>query len=117
MDDKLLLKIALITSIMGIVILYFISSTANIPETKISKINELEESQTVKVTGKIKSISKTEKVTFIELTQEETVKIIVFNDRNLSLEKDENIEITGRITINNNNKENEIIADKIIIAR
>ena len=95
--------------------LYFVSSITDIENSSIGKLNQLDDSQSVKVEGKITKIIKKDKVTYLELLQEETVKIIVFNDRNLSLKNNELVEITGKISENNN--ENEIIADKIILLR
>ena len=115
MDDNTLIKLALIIGVFGIIMLYFVSSITDIENSSIGKLNQLDDSQSVKVEGKITKIIKKDKVTYLELLQEETVKIIVFNDRNLSLKNNELVEITGKISENNN--ENEIIADKIILLR
>lgn len=111
MKEKTLLRIALISGIIGIVILFIISDNIEINEKNIDKINKANVEEDVKLTGTISKITQLEKVAFIELEQPATMTIILFKDKNLSLYKGDNVEIIGEI--DEYGGELEVIAQRI----
>ncbi len=113
MKEKTLLRIALISGIIGIVILFLISDNLEINEKNIDKINKANVEEDVKLIGTISKITQLEKVAFIELKQPATMTVIVFKDKNknLTLDKGDNVEIIGEIE--EYNGELEVIAQRI----
>ncbi len=111
MKEKNILKIALISGIIGIIILFIISDNLEINETNIDKINKANIEEDVKLKGIISKITQLDKVAFIELEQPAKMTIIVFKDENLSLYKGDNIEVIGEI--DEYEGELEVIAQRI----
>ena len=68
MDEKTLLKIGLIITIVGVLILYFISGQIEIKEKTISKITAENVGEDVKIRGVVKRITDLEKVMIIEIS-------------------------------------------------
>ena len=113
MKEKTLLKLSLIFSVLGIIILLLISSNLKIDTKSIEKIEQEEIGNTIKVIGKIERITDMEKVMFITLAQQktETVSVILFKDANITIPEGSYVEITG--TLDDYEGKKEIIADKI----
>lgn len=112
MKEKTLLKISLIASLVGILILLFISSRLEVNEKTISNIDETDIGSSLKIDGVITNIRKTNKVTFIDIAQLEEMKVVVFNDE-IELNRGDYVEITGKIE--EYKGLTELIADKIIL--
>ncbi len=112
MDEPFLLKIALCVSVIGIVILYFISSQIEINDTTIEKITSGKSEEMVSVTGIIKEIKSTGQVTFITLSQEQEVEVVVFSG-NTTLFPGDAIKVIGKTKEYKGKK--EILADSIKI--
>jgi DNA/RNA endonuclease YhcR with UshA esterase domain len=96
MNEKTLLKLALVAGVIGLLILFIIAELKDIPEKLLSEITKENLDSVVKITGTITRIASKEKVTFIELTKPETVQVILFD--NVTLAKGDNVEIIGKIT-------------------
>lgn len=113
MKEKTLLKIALISGIIGLVILFLVSDNLEIKEKDIDKINKANVEEDVKLIGTISKMTQLEKVAFIELQQPATMTVIVFKakNKNLSLYEGDNIEIIGEI--DEYEGELEVIAQRI----
>lgn len=113
MKEKTLLKIALICSLVGIIILFIVSDNLVIQEIDISKLNEVELETTVKIIGRIEKVSDTDKLMFLTIGQEkvETVSVLLFKDSDISLKQGDYVEITG--TIEDYEGEREVIANKV----
>ena len=112
MNEKSLLKLALIISLVGLVLLFVISKNIEINDTTIEKITNEEIEGDVVIKGIVKEITERSGTTFIIITQQSEIEVIVFsNDVNLS--KGDNVEIIGSVSEYQNQK--EIIADKIEI--
>jgi len=113
MQEKTLLKIALIFSLVGIILLFIFSNNVSIKEINIGKINEEDLDTTVKIIGRIEKVSDTEKVIFLTIGQEkiETIPVLLFKDSNISFAPGDYVEITG--TLEDYEGEKEVIANKI----
>ena len=115
MKETTLLKIALICSLIGLLALYFISTKIEVSDYKPNKLSG-NVGDDVKLNGVITKISDKGNVVFIEVSQQDTVDVVLFTkDRNLKLNKGDNIEILGKIQ--EYNGKNEIIAQKVRIIK
>lgn len=97
MQEKTLLKIALICSVTGIILLFLISEIIEIPEKAIKEITEKDKENNVWVKGIVNRITEKEKVAYIEIIQPEEISVVLFKENeNLNLKKGEYVEITGK---------------------
>ena len=98
MKDETLLKISFCCSLLGILIILFITENLEIPESNIANITKEDLDKTVSVSGKIGYITETPGLLIINL-QDKTGNItaIVFKEENITLEKNQIITIEGRV--------------------
>ena len=115
MKETTLLKIALICSLVGLVALYFISGRIELKDYKSDFLNNKNVGDSVKLSGKITKITNGNNVVFIELSQQVPVSVVVFTEKDINLNENDFVEITGKVQ-EYNGKE-EIIADKIKIIK
>ena len=99
MHDKTLLKIAITFSIIGLIVLFFISDKIEVDEITIDKLDEMEIGKTVKIKGYVENVNNLEKVAFLKIAQEktETVSIVLFKEENISLEQGDYVEVVGEV--------------------
>ena len=115
MKETTLLKIALICSLAGLIILYFISTKIEINDYKPSILNR-NVGDDVKLRGTISKINDKGNVVFIDVIQQSPVSIVVFNNDNaLKLKNNDSVEVIGKVQ--EYNGKNEIIAQKIRLVR
>ena len=114
MKETTLLKIALICSLLGLVLLYFISAKIDIKYYKPSKLSE-NVGDDVKLTGTITKISQNENVAFIEIDYSSPVTIVAFGSDELKLKNNDVVEVIGKVQ--EYKGKNEIIAQKIRVIR
>ena len=114
MKETTLLKIALICSLVGLLVLYFISTKIDVKEYKTNKLNE-NIGEDVKLVGTIKKISQSENVAFIEVDYSNPVTIVAFGNNDLKLKNNDTIEVIGEVQ--EYKGKNEIIAQKIRVVR
>jgi len=91
MHEKTLLKISLISGIIGVIALFLISQTAKIPEGGL-----LEDEGLYTVKGEIKRITELDEVTFVTIDREDDLTVIMFKDYPVDLHKGEFIEVIGK---------------------
>lgn len=115
-DDKLL-KIALVTSLIGIIGLILFTPTIEVKEISIKDINRGMIDEEVKITGVITDIAQSSSKTSYFLTVndgEAQIQLIIFENqvaelesRNLDIEdfKNRKVEVVGTITEFNSNME------------
>lgn len=87
-----MLKIALICSIAGIVLLFFISNSIKLEEREISTLKPDED---VLVKGRIEKIFEKEDFMIITLSREETVDVVLFNADLVDLQQGYIVEVKG----------------------
>ena len=97
--EKNLLKVALICSLIGILILFITSQNISVQEKTISKITFEDAGNKVKIKGSVEKIINTEKVTIINVVQPQDLDVILFKEANetLDIQKDDFIEVIGKI--------------------
>jgi aspartyl/asparaginyl-tRNA synthetase len=113
MNDRTLLKVAVFGSVIGIVILFFLSASFDVNDVMISEIDEIPEGKEVKVTGMVMSISDQENVMFVDIAEEkiEDVTIVLFKNSNVVLEKGNIVTITG--SVDSYKGERQIIGNRV----
>ena len=114
LQEKILLKISLIISIIGIFILYIISSKMSLNTIKISEINEDLIDKEVKIKGTIKQYFDNPSVVILKVEDNSgAIKVAVFKNKDTVFKTKTNVEITG--TVKKYKYELEIIAKTIRI--
>lgn len=115
MEEKTLLKIAFIFSIVGVVALFLVSENIAPQEIKISEISCADSGKDVKIHGRIAGVDEKEDIVVISVAQEKIIKVVAFKDGKLNLQKGQVIEVEGEVR---NYKGNlEIVADKMKVER
>ena len=111
MKEKTLLKIALIISILGLLLLVILSQLIKIGESPIAKITKEKLEEDVKLTGKIIKISETNNTIFLQIQSQDRIAVIVFKDETIDLRQNDIVEIEGTVEDYQGNL--EIIANKV----
>lgn len=113
MDEKILIKTAIVVMIIGLSILYFYSEEISLEPVESIDTIELEEE--VSLRGKVSSVSDYDTVIFIELNAEieEVTDVILFKDEDIYLSEGDYVEIEG--TVEEYEGEREIIANSITL--
>ena len=115
MKETTLLKIALLCSLAGLVLLYFISIKIEVKNYKPNILNK-NVGDDVKFEGTVTKITDRGNVVFINVNQQSPVIVVLFTDENnLKLNNGDNVEIIGKVQ--EYNGKNEIIAQKIRVVR
>lgn len=114
MQEKTLLKIALVTSLVGILILLIILDKIDVSSSNINAINKTLSEKQVKIKGEITRITETPGLYIINVKDNTgNIDVIVFKEEKLELEKGAIIQVEGQITEYQGKM--EIIAKKVII--
>ena len=115
MKETTLLKVALICSLDGLVILYFISAKIEIKDYKPNILNR-NVGDDVNLKGIVTKINDKGNVVFVDVNQQNSVSVVLFTDNNnLNLKNGDNVEVIGKVQ--EYNGKNEIIAQKIRVIR
>ena len=117
MQEKTLLKLALITSLLGILALYLISDNIDLEESNIERITLDNKDEFVKVIGKVSRVVDTEKVTILDIMQPNEITVVLFktDDRKTIIQEGDQVEIIGKVDEYEGSL--EIIAHKARIIR
>jgi DNA/RNA endonuclease YhcR with UshA esterase domain len=111
MKEKTLLKTALVVSLVGVLVLFFISKFVEVEERYIGDITIEDLDKNVKVIGTVSKVIDTEKVMIMDVSQPQNLKVVVFKDKDISLKKGDYIEVLGKVE--EYEGELEIIGDRI----
>jgi uncharacterized protein YdeI (BOF family) len=111
MNESLMLKVALATAVLGLAVLMLIVKFSGLKEMSISEAKQLDEDQTVKITGTVERFTSKEGFSIIDVKKQESVSVVVFESINLS--KGQRVEITGKTQ--EYQGKSEIVADKIVV--
>lgn len=94
MKESTLLKIALLVSLVGIIILFSISENITIDEKTINQLDRTDEE--VLLRGIVTRVTELETVSFIEITQENKITVVLFKDYPIDLKEGEVVEVIGK---------------------
>ena len=117
MKETTLLRIALICSLVGLVILYFVSDNIEINERNIEKITMADKDEMVKVSGIITGVINSEKVTILKIMKPEEIMVVMFKSENQTMpfKQGNEVEIIGKV--DEYEGKMEIIASKVRIIK
>ncbi len=110
MQESALLKLSVVSSIIGLVILFSISSLTEIEYSDINELTLNNLDDTIKVQGLITKVTPKEKITLLEIAQHNKMPIVIF-DTNITINPGDEVEILG--TVEEYNGKIELIADRI----
>ena len=113
MKESMLLKIALTTSLVGLILLYIFSGRIEIDESSIAKIDRTDIGDFVKVKGKISKINDNKDYIVLQIQEPKTINVIFFKDANMnvSVNEQDEVEILGRVSEFKGKQ--QIVADRI----
>jgi len=115
MKENTLLKIALVCSLAGLFVLYFISTKIDVKEYKPNILNK-NVGDDVKLKGTVTKVTDKGNVVFIEVNQQSPVTVVIFaEDNNLKLNNGDNIEVIGEVQEYKGKP--EIVANKVRVIR
>ena len=117
MKEKNLLKIALICSLLGLLILYLVSNNIEIKEKNIEKITLDNKDEFVNIKGTISNIVNTEKVNIIKILQPQEITVVLFKNENktTTIQQGNEIEVIGKV--DEYEDKIEIIADRVRVIK
>ena len=118
MKESTLLKLSIVFSLLGTIVLFYISSSISIEETTVNKITSGSSGEYVLVKGAIASISDKESIMIIDIEKNEKIPVVLFkNDLNnmIELKKGDFVEVRGKTEEYKGRI--EIIADEIRFLR
>ncbi|MBS3121271.1 hypothetical protein J4434_00110 [Candidatus Woesearchaeota archaeon] len=99
-QERTLLKLAFIVSIIGIVLLYLFADSIVLPETRLNETQGMD-GKTINVFGVVKSVrnkvSDNNDSSSTILTIEQTNTITVYADDVINVSKGDNVEVLGRL--------------------
>jgi len=95
MKESTLLKLALICSLMGLILLYFVSQIIGIEEVNVEKITHGDVGGVVKIMGDIKSVRVVNNITFLKIEKPEIFEVVLF--KSLNLTEGDYVEVIGEI--------------------
>jgi len=111
MQEKTLLKISLIASIIGLIALFFISEILETKQVNFITTSNLDNN--IQVNGIIKNINHFEKNTIIEIETKQKINIVLFEKFNNPIYIGDYITVSGELKQYRN--EFEILAEEIKI--
>ena len=99
MQEKTLLKVALIISILGLISVYLISDNIIIQEKTIERITLDNKDEFIKVKGTASKVIDTEKVTILKVTQPQEITVVLFKGKNQTtkIQEGHQVEIFGKV--------------------
>ena len=97
MDEKTLLKIALVATLVGLCFLFFYSEELEL--NVVENIEETSQEEIVKVRGVVKKLNVQEKVIFLEILtdNDETITAILFSSEDVYLNEGNYVEVVGEV--------------------
>jgi len=97
MEEKTLLKLALICSLVGIIALFFISERIEIKEKNINEINKDNIGEDIKIKGIVSKSTDKGKIILLDIVQPETITIVLFKDSDFNISTGTKVEVTGEL--------------------
>lgn len=113
MEEILIVKISYILIIFGFAFLLIYSNEIDLE--KVQDIDSIQSNEEVKIDGVVDRVTTKDKAIFLTITGQktETLDVILFSDKEVSLRTGDRIEITGKVEEYNGKK--EIIASEIFL--
>ena len=109
MQDRTLLIVALSCSIIGVIVLFFISSSIEIKHVTAAELQEMSVGSQVRLKGRITSVRQLENAELIYIVPTDTVPVMVFDNSGFS--EGDLVTVTGEIEDYKGKR--ELIAERI----
>ena len=94
MDDKTLKKVAVICSVAGLLMLFYISQKIEVGEKKISELGAEDVTRQVKIIGYVDSFQQRGKINTFKIKQLSSIDVVSFDDLS-DIEDGDSIEAIG----------------------
>jgi len=113
MDEKSLQKIAIITVVIGLLVLFFYAQEVKLDI--VPQIDNLPSSEDARIQGIITKLTKKDTVYFltVEGQRPETMDVVLFPDQDIYLQEGSFVDIQG--TVEEYNGKKELIAEEIVM--
>ncbi len=113
MQEKTLVKLSLIITLLGLSFLFVYAQNLDLEPT--ADLETSTASEKVAMKGTVKNLKVTDKAVFFELQGEKIVytDVILFPDSSIYLREGDHVELTGQVEEYKGEK--ELIADKIVL--
>ena len=105
------MKLALSCSVIGLISLFVISISIELPSAEIGQIEILEPESEVRITGTVSKVTDRDKIMYLDVVQPEAVNVMLFKSSNFSIQKGDFVEIQGEIQEYKGRK--QLLANKI----
>ncbi len=95
----MLLRIALLGSVIGVALLFLLASQLEVDAEVISRVDELPEGEEVEVTGKVVRATDRDKVMFLEIAEQrvEKVTVVLFKSGKIVVNEGDVVTVTGSL--------------------
>lgn len=113
MNDKFLIKVSFVCSLLGLLLLFIVTSFIEADEIKISEIDNNEDKDVV-VRGKVISIKNFDNLAIVEIAEIKSVNVVVFDKKLINFKSGENVVVSGEVK--DYKGKLEIVADKIKVS-
>jgi hypothetical protein len=105
LTDNFILKLTVIFSLIGIILLFILNSFSELEVVSPSKINDYNDGENIFLKGKLDSFNNRGKVTILKISEVITSDIIVFESIELENDIGKNVLIKGVVRENSGKKE------------
>lgn len=113
MDEQLLFRISLTTSLIGLIALFILVNTVSLDDAMVSVLSNADDGKAVKITGIVERFSthasESGNVTIITLLVNERVPVVLFGQAALNVS--DPVEVIGAIEVQHGRV--EVIADAV----
>ena len=112
MQEHHLIKFSILCILVGVLALFAVVQFGSLDDYYLSLSSPKDVGSVVKLTGKVEKVSVHENVTFLEISRQEHITIVAFE--NVSVQPKDIIDIVG--TIQDHQGKREVLADSIKIS-
>lgn len=95
MSENTVLKVALVCTLVGIVLLYGISLFIEVDEKDVSEISDLDFGKTIRVKGVVSDVKSYDSFSILKISQAQSVEVFLFD--NFSVPVGVNVDIYGKV--------------------
>jgi hypothetical protein len=111
MDEAWLRKVALGGSVIGIIVLFFVSSSFNPTATTPELAHELDEGEDITLDGIARNIEDNGKILRFEVVAPCAMDIMLFKSANITLEENDFVSVAGQLS--RYHEKDEVVASEI----
>lgn len=111
MNEKILLRIALGISILGLIILFLLLNIIEPDEVSFTELGQKQINEHVQIKGIITNIRDYNKTIFLDIVELQPITVVVFYDGKMKLENNSKVSIDGQIQLYNGKR--ELVANEV----